>query len=133
MYRDYNRAVWQKLLVVAFGGALGALARYGLSGLASRLFGASFPWGTFAVNALGCLCFGIIFAMSEHRLSISPQVRLLLLTGFMGAFTTFSTYAFESMQLMRDAQWLPAAANVVGQVVAGLVLVLVGFKLGQWI
>lgn len=125
--------MWLKLLIVAAGGTLGALARYGLSGLVSRWAGAAFPWGTFAVNMIGCFCFGVIFAMSEQRLSISPQVRLLLLTGFLGAFTTFSTYAFESAQMMRDAQWLPAAGNLIGQTVVGLVLMLGGLKLGQWV
>lgn len=129
----YNTHMWQKLLILALGGAAGTIARYGLSGLASRWLGAQFPWGTFAVNAAGCLLFGIIAAMAQGRLALSTEAKLLLLTGFLGAFTTFSTFAFESGQMMRDGQWLGAAGNIIGQNAAGVVLVLLGMKLGQWI
>jgi CrcB protein len=125
--------MWQKLLILSLGGATGTLARYGLSGLTNRWLGGDFPWGTFAVNALGCLLFGMIAAMADGRITISAEARLLILTGFIGAFTTYSTFAFESSQMLRESQWLLVAANVVGQNVVGLLLVLAGLKLGHWI
>ncbi len=125
--------MWQKILILLVGGGAGTLARYGLSDLANRITQGQFPWGTFAVNALGCFLFGVIAALAEERFVVSPQVRLLLLTGFMGAFTTFSTYAFETGKMLHDSQWLYGSANVIGQNVAGLALLLLGMKLGQWI
>jgi len=122
-----------KLLMIAIGGASGAMARYGVSHLAHRWWGSAFPWGTFTVNMLGCFFFGLIAGTAQERAWISPNARMLLLTGFMGAFTTFSTYAFESSGLLRDAQWLPAAANLLGQTALGLFLVIAGLKLAQFV
>ena len=121
----------QKLLLLALAGALGTLARYGLSGLVQRFMGAQFPWGTFAVNMAGCFLFGLIWAMAMERMEISAAARLLLLTGFMGAFTTFSTYAFETVQMTRDAEWLLAFANVAGQTIVGFGLMFLGQALGR--
>jgi CrcB protein len=123
--------MWQRLFMVAIGGALGAIARYGLSGLVSNFASERFPWGTFAVNALGCFAFGLLAPAALERAALSPTMRLLVFTGFLGAFTTFSTYGFETAQLMRDAQWAGAGWNVVGQNLVGVALVLVGMKLGQ--
>lgn len=124
--------MWTKILILAAGGALGTLARVGTVALSARLVGTVFPWGTFIVNAVGCFAFGFIFALSKHHLPMSANAKLLVLTGFMGAYTTFSTYAFESAQLMltRDAglAWM---GNVIGQTVVGLVLMFAGLRLGQ--
>ncbi|WP_461209975.1 fluoride efflux transporter CrcB [Desulfocurvus sp. DL9XJH121] len=122
----------QKLLFVVLGGGCGALARYLVAGWAQRLAGSSFPFGTFTVNALGCLLFGFIWGLAENRAVLGPQARLLVLTGFMGAFTTFSTYAFESAGLLRAGQWAYALLNMVGQNVAGLVLVFAGLALARY-
>jgi fluoride exporter len=121
----------QKLLWIGMGGALGALARYALSGWVQRLGGYDFPWGTLAVNALGCFLFGVVWALAEDRLLISTQGRLFALTGFLGAFTTFSTYMFESGALLRDTQWTGAALNLLGQNGIGLVAVFLGLALGR--
>lgn len=121
----------QKLLLLALAGGLGSLCRYGLSGLAQRLASTSFPLGTFTVNALGCLFFGLVWGALEERVGLNPEIRVIVLTGFMGAFTTFSTFAFESMSLIQHSQWLAAAANIIGQVVLGLALVLAGLFLGR--
>lgn len=121
----------QKILWLALAGALGTLARYGLSGLVQHYAGASYPWGTLAVNALGCLLFGFVWALAESRMLISPAARFVVLTGFMGAFTTFSTYAFESSALMRESQWLLAAGNVLLQNAVGMAMAVVGFILGK--
>jgi CrcB protein len=116
---------------IAVAGAAGTLARYGLQGVSQRLIGGGFPWGTLVVNALGCLLFGVVWALAEERLVISGQTRSVLLIGFMGGFTTFSSYAFESGQLARDAQWLLALANVAGQPMLGLLMVWIGWTLGR--
>lgn len=122
-----------KILFIALGGALGALMRYSASGLAQRLFGASFPFGTFLVNMLGCLLFGVVWAALEPRLGSAAGLRLFLLTGFMGAFTTYSTYMFETVQLARAGQFLLAAANLGGQTAMGFLLVLAGMALGRMV
>jgi len=122
-----------KIMLLAVAGACGALARYGLSGFVQQLCGARFAWGTLAVNALGCLLFGLVWTLAEERLVISGEIRAILLTGFMGAFTTFSTYAFETAGFLNDSQWTLAAANVVSQNVLGLVCVLAGLAAGRWL
>ena len=120
-----------KILYLSIGGAAGTLSRYWLSGVAQRLTGSNFPLGTFAVNMLGCLLFGAVWGYFENRLLPGSEVRLLVLTGFMGAFTTFSTYMFETANLVKYGQIAMAMVNVVGQSVAGLVLVLAGIALGR--
>lgn len=120
-----------KILYLSLGGAAGTLSRYWLSGVAQRLAGGSFPAGTFAVNMAGCLLFGAAWGFFENRMLPGSEVRLLVLTGFMGAFTTFSTYMFETASLVKYGQIAMAMANVVGQSVAGLALVLAGMALGR--
>lgn len=120
-----------KILYLSLGGAAGTLSRYWLSGVAQRLAGGSFPAGTFAVNMAGCLLFGAVWGFFENRMLPGSEVRLLVLTGFMGAFTTFSTYMFETASLVKYGQIAMAMANVVGQSVAGLALVLAGMALGR--
>ena len=121
----------QNLLWIAAAGGMGALARYGLGGLVQRLWGFSFPWGTFAVNIAGCFLFGLVWALAESRFAISGQVRLIVLTGFMGSFTTFSTFVFESGMLLRDGQYLYALANMIGQNLVGLVALFLGLALAR--
>ena len=118
------RISYVNLLAVAIGGAFGAVARYLLSAFVLRVSGTLFPLGTFVVNVLGCLVFGAIAGASSQRIQVAPALRLFLLTGILGGFTTFSSYAFESFALMRDGQMLWATINVAGQVIAGL--------LGMW-
>jgi CrcB protein len=123
--------LWQRLLLIAAAGAAGTLARYGLAGVVQRLAPLGLPWGTFAVNALGCLLFGVVWSLAEERMLISGATRMIVLTGFMGAFTTFSTFAFETGQLIDDSQWLAAGGNLLLHNVAGVVLILVGIALGK--
>jgi CrcB protein len=124
--------VLKEILLLAIAGALGALSRYGLSGLVQLLAGERFAWGTLAVNALGCFLFGFIWMLAaEERTLISPQTRFIVLTGFMGAFTTFSTFAFETSRYLDDSQWALAVANLVSQNGLGLVCVLLGMAAGR--
>lgn len=115
------------ILVIAIGGALGSVARYLFSSAVLRATGSLFPVGTFAVNVVGCFVFGAIAGAAEQRVQLTPELRLFLLVGVLGGFTTFSSYAFESFSLMRDGQFAGAAVNVVGQVVAGLAGLWVGY------
>lgn len=120
-----------KLTWIALAGALGTLARYGLGGLMHRLLPAAFPWGTLAVNLLGSFAFGLVWALAVERSLLSGEVRLIVLVGFMGAFTTFSTFMFETGQLLRDSQWLLAAGNMLVQNLAGILAVFLGWALAR--
>jgi CrcB protein len=115
-----------KIALIMVAGGVGTLSRYLLQGAAQRLAPASFPYGTLAVNLIGCFAFGIVWSLAEERFAIGPQARIVLLVGFMGAFTTYSTFAFESLQELRDAELLMAAANVAAHVVLGIALVYCG-------
>ncbi|KAF0241483.1 MAG: CrcB [Planctomycetota bacterium] len=114
------------LSLLAISGAAGTLARYGLAAAVLKWRGPGFPWGTLAVNALGCLFFGYFSTLADERGAISPETRLLLTTGFLGAFTTFSTFAWETAQLGRAQQPLHAFLNVAAQVLIGLALAMAG-------
>ncbi|MCB2188987.1 MAG: fluoride efflux transporter CrcB [Deltaproteobacteria bacterium] len=120
-----------KLLWLALAGGLGALARYGLGGLVQRLLPGGFPWGTAGVNLLGSFLFGLIWSLAAERAAISAELRLIVLTGFMGAFTTFSTFMFETSELLRTGQWLWAFCNVAGQCLLGLAAVFAGWALAR--
>ncbi|HEY0984773.1 fluoride efflux transporter CrcB [Schlesneria sp.] len=120
-----------KLSLIFVAGGLGALARFGLGNLIHRWYEGPFPLGTFVINVLGCLMFGFVWSLAEGRSLISVEHRAIILTGFMGAFTTFSTFAFETDGLIRDTEWLMAAGNIVGQVVLGLIAVTVGMAAGR--
>ncbi|MDT8437209.1 MAG: fluoride efflux transporter CrcB [Gemmatimonadota bacterium] len=113
---------------IALAGAAGAVARYGLSGWVQSLSPGSFPWGTLAVNVLGCFLLG--FALRVLQLSaLSPAVRGAVTVGFLGAFTTFSTFSFEAVGLLQEGRWTRAAAYVGGSVALGLAAVLAGLWL----
>jgi CrcB protein len=98
-----------------------------------RLSGPTFPTGTLVVNALGCFLFGLVWALAEERLVIRPELRFILLVGFMGAFTTFSTFAFETGNFLRDSQWGLALANVAAQNVLGLACLFAGLAASRWL
>jgi CrcB protein len=121
----------QKLAWLALAGACGTLTRYGLGGAVQRWLGGNFPWGTAAVNVLGCLLFGIIWAAGSERALISPEFRFIVLTGFMGAFTTFSTFVAESSQLFAGAELLLGFANVFLQLLAGSGGFFLGLAIGR--
>jgi CrcB protein len=115
------------LLLVGMGGFLGSVGRYALGAWVTQLSGVSrFPFGTLAVNAIGCLAIGLISGLAEHSSTFSPHTRLLLITGVVGGFTTFSAFAFESYFLAREQAWALAAINVIAHVLLGLVMVWLG-------
>ena len=120
-----------KLMWLALAGSLGTLCRYGLSGLMQRLTGSLFPWGTISVNIIGCLLFGLVWSVLEERVHLSSEMRVIILTGFMGAFTTFSTFMFETGQLLKESQYLLALGNVGLQNIVGLAALFLGLLLGR--
>jgi CrcB protein len=112
-------------------GAAGALARWGLSRFVQRVAGTAWPYGTLAVNVLGCFFFGLVIAAFRDRVPADSPWRLLLLTGFAGAFTTYSTFAFESWELASDRHLLGAAVNVALHLGLGLAAVGLGLISGR--
>lgn len=121
---------WGALLWLCVAGSLGTLARFAVATLLPRS-GPSFPWATLAVNAAGSFLFGLLITLGEERRYLSPETRLILLTGFLGAFTTFSTFAFETADLLRRDAWGLALANLLVQNTAGVLLALAGVVLGR--
>ncbi len=126
-------ASWQKGLWLVLAGSLGTLCRAYLSAGASRLWGTEYPWGTSLVNVFGCLLFGLVWALAERGLPGSASVRYIVLTGFMGAFTTFSTYLFETSAMLASGRLGVALVNLVAQNVLGLGAIMGGMALGRWI
>jgi CrcB protein len=118
--------MWQKLTGLALAGACGTLARYGLAGLFQRGSHSGFPWGTLAVNVLGCFLFGLVWTATQSRLLLGGEVRTIVLIGFLGSFTTFSAFMFETDQMIEHAEWLLAAVNLLGELAAGLGAYLLG-------
>jgi CrcB protein len=123
MFRSY--------LLVALGSALGGTARVALSNGIFRRWGSAFPWGTLAVNLAGCFLMGVFFSWAEIRFRLSPSARLFLMAGFCGGFTTFSTYALETTQLMRGGAPAAALVYAVGSAVLGVALFWTGTVVGQ--
>jgi fluoride exporter len=113
------------LLAVFLGGGIGALARGGLGALVGRLLEQPFPFGTLAVNLSGCFFIGLLWGLSE-TFAFPTEVRALLFTGFLGAFTTFSTFGLESTRLILNGEWGAAALYIFASNLLGLGLVRVG-------
>ncbi|MGH7905554.1 MAG: fluoride efflux transporter CrcB [Candidatus Binataceae bacterium] len=119
------------LLWVGIGGFLGANARYLLGGWISNRVGVFFPYGTLAINITGSFILGLFLSIALERAWLTPGWRLFFATGFVGAYTTFSTFEYESMMLLREGQLLLFGAYFAGSVIIGLAAVLVGAALGQ--
>lgn len=118
-----------KWLWVGLGGCLGAWARYGLSGLVHRYFQGTFPLGTMIVNILGCFLIGSIMASVQERPFLNENMRVFLLVGCLGAFTTFSTFGYETLELLRLGSTGYAAGYVAGNLLVGLAAVWAGNQL----
>jgi CrcB protein len=118
-------------LAIALAGSLGALLRYWLDGVVSRRTGGGFPWGTFVVNVSGSLVLGLLFTLLTERYRVDAWIRSGLMIGFLGAYTTFSTFSLETYRLLEDRAVGLAAANAFGSVAAGLAAVYVGVVLGR--
>lgn len=121
----------EKFVLVMFGGCLGAISRYGVNLLAARLWGSGFPWGTLIVNMVGCFLIGLVFGLAERMAWLTPSVRLFFVTGFLGALTTFSSFAVETVNTANAGFRSLAGINFVANNAGGLVLVLVGLWLAK--
>lgn len=117
------------ILLVALGGAIGSVARFKLSGyILHHTIDWRFPAGTFAVNVLGCLVAGVLAGLAEKHDMLSPDTRLLLFTGVLGGFTTFSAFGLETMHLLKRGEIAVASVNVVLSIVAGLAALWLGMS-----
>jgi fluoride exporter len=121
-----------KIVLVAVGGGLGALSRYGATLLAVQIFGSRFPWGTLIVNLAGCFLIGLSFALADRGLNImNPSARLFFVTGYLGGLTTFSTFALETVNSLRSATYLVTLANFLFNNIIGGALVFLGMWVGK--
>jgi CrcB protein len=114
---------WFNLII---GGIVGTISRYLLAGIVYQMLGTGFPYGTLVVNLTGCFIIGFLASLSEEKFLLGPNARLLLMIGFCGAFTTFSTFMLETANLMKDGENLRVFLNIVASVVGGFLV----FKLG---
>jgi CrcB protein len=121
----------EKIVYIALAGAAGTVTRYGVGTLFQRDSVSGMPWGVFVANMIGALLFGLIWALSEERGWISENMRVIALVGFMGAFTTFSTFAFDNVQMARASEWGWFGANMVLTNVGGLAAIYAGFRIAR--
>lgn len=126
-----NDAILQRLALVAVAGALGTLARYVLSVGIQRAAGDDLPWGTLLVNVIGCFLFGLVWSLANERLVINREAQVVLLGGFMGAFTTFSTFIFDTHGFLQDDRWLLAMGNVLLQTGVGIGSLFLGIMIAR--
>ena len=120
-----------RFLLISIGAALGANARYFVGLWASGRIGVAFPFGTTIVNVTGALMLGFVLEMTTDRFITSPEARLLIATGFLGSYTTFSTYMVESITLMRQGSLLLGVANIAGEAILGLLFAVLGMYLAR--
>jgi len=115
--------------IIGLGGFLGAVARYIVALWIGQKWGRIFPLGTFVVNISGCFFISLLMSLFTEKFMVSPQLRLFLVIGFLGAYTTFSTFEYETGNLVKDGEWFIALANVILSVIAGFA----ALKLGEFI
>ncbi|MGI8847406.1 MAG: fluoride efflux transporter CrcB [Candidatus Dormibacteria bacterium] len=120
------------LLGVTIAGAAGAAVRYQIDGFISAR-GGIFPWGTFVINISGAFLLGLLFTVFSERLNVEPWVRSSVTTGFLGAYTTFSTLTLETSRLIEQGSYVAALANSLGSLACGMVAVFGGIALGRLI
>jgi CrcB protein len=115
------------IFIIGMGGFLGAISRYGVALWIGQRWGRNFPLGTFVINVSGSFLIGLLMSLFTERFMVNPQWRLMLVVGFLGAYTTFSTFEYETGTLMKDGEWLIAMLNVVLSVIVGFI----ALKLGE--
>ncbi|MEX0991714.1 MAG: fluoride efflux transporter CrcB [Actinomycetota bacterium] len=119
------------LVAIAVAGAAGTLARYGLDRLVDTRTGGGFPWGTLLVNITGAFALGFLFTLMAERLDVAAWLRTAVTTGFLGAYTTFSTLSFETVRLAESGAVVPAVTNAAGSIVLGVLAAAVGIYAGR--
>ena len=121
-----------RYVMIAIGGALGALARYALAAMVQQRVAVGFPWGTFVVNVTGCFVMGVAATVLTERV-VSANLQFLIPVGFIGAYTTFSTFELETFRAVSDGAWTIAGLNVVGSAAAGYASLWLGVALARMI
>src|ERR1041385_7717254 len=121
----------QKTILIALAGLIGTVLRYWLSGVLARQYGETFPWGTMAVNLIGCVGAGAVFFLTEERFVLNPTLRTVILIGLLGGFTTFSSYSLQTFALLRDGEFGMAILNVITSNILGLFMVWIGYGLSR--
>jgi CrcB protein len=127
-----RRSLPMTYILIALGGAVGALLRYVVDEAVSRWTGGAFPFGTFVINVTGSFVLGLLFALAIERSLLPAEVRPALMIGVLGAYTTFSTWMLESWRLLEDGAYVLAIVNLGGSVLLGLAAVTVGITLGRY-
>lgn len=127
----FNRETMEKFFIISIGAVLGANARYWLGGWAAQKFGASFPYGTLIINLTGSFALGLFITLITQRFLVDPNWRLLIAIGFLGSYTTFSTYTYESVNLILTGQVWLGAINLFASSVLGAVAAISGILLGR--
>ncbi len=128
--RRYVRAMIT-IFWVALGGAIGAAARYWVAMQALRLFGPGFPWGTLTVNVAGSLAMGLLAGFFAHRMQVSTDIRMFLMTGILGGFTTFSAFSLDVSVLVARKDYMMSAFYIIGSVSLSVAVLLVGLRLAR--
>jgi CrcB protein len=123
----------KNLLIVGLGGSIGSIARYLCQKYFQQHYPHPFPFGTFTVNILGCFLIGVFYALSEKGNLIGPEWRIFLTTGICGGFTTFSSFAYENVTLLRAADFLYAGLYVAGSIILGIMATFCGIVLLKWL
>jgi fluoride exporter len=121
----------ESILIIGLGGFIGAIVRYLVSVWVIERYGALFPWGTVLINITGSFLLAVFFAWAARQAGLDPRVRLLIATGFFGAYTTFSTYANDSLGLALAGNWIGAMGNVLGTNVVSIVGAFLGLVVGR--
>jgi len=119
----------EKWFYLIGGGIVGTVLRYVLAGAIYQKAGTDFPYGTLVINLIGCFLIGLFATLSDEKLVLSPDMKVMLMAGFCGAFTTFSTFMLETGNLIKDGEWLRALSNVLLSLFIGFLL----FRLGGWL
>lgn len=120
-------------LIVGIGGFVGAIVRYALAVWIGQAWGRTFPLGTFVINISGSFLIGLLMTLFTERYTLDPAWRLLFVVGFLGAYTTFSTFEYETGKLVNDSEWFFAAMNVVLSVTVGFIALKFGEVLAKMI
>ena len=120
-----------KLLLIGLAGLIGTLSRYWMSGLVARRYGETFPLGTLVVNLVGCFLIGLLFYLLQERYLVNQTVRSVIMIGFLGGFTTFSSFGLQTFTLVQDGEFGFALLNITASNVIGLLLVWAGYTLAK--
>lgn len=119
------------VLLLAGAGALGSLSRYGLGGLVQRIGGSGFPYGTLVINVLGSMAVGFIMQIALNSNVMTVTTRIVITIGFLGAFTTFSSFSYETVRLLENDAWLSAILNIGGNLGLGILATVFGLAVGK--